>query len=74
MCAGLAPHLQRVGPCVCVELKPKGGRLPHPGAPLGTGAAAELRRRVPRYSLHMLLKHAEVGARAGSSSRPGGLG
>jgi len=49
---------QAVGPCLCVEIKPKAGFMPtgvHSAVPL-----TSIKRQYPRFMLHQLLKHLKV--------------
>jgi len=47
-----------VGPCLCVEVKPKAGFKPT--GPRSAVPAGSIKRRVSRFMLHQLLKHLKV--------------
>lgn len=51
----LHPELPRVGPVVCVEVKPKAGFMP-----TSPYVKAAIKRKLPRFVLHQLLKHVKV--------------
>ncbi|WIA23804.1 hypothetical protein OEZ85_013479 [Tetradesmus obliquus] len=52
--AAVPAGFRRVGPCVCVEVKPKAGFMPGGGSAV---AAGSIKRRLPRFTMHQLLKH-----------------
>ena len=51
--------------CLCVEIKPKWGTMPGPNFFLPPGPGSDLKRKVPRFKLHQMLKRGERGARRG---------
>jgi hypothetical protein len=57
--AGMIPadHLA-VGPCLCVEIKPKAGFMPT--GPQSAVSLTSIKRQYPRFMLHQLLKHLKV--------------
>jgi hypothetical protein len=58
ICAALIPaEFSTIGPRVCVEIKPKAGCMPAAGSPV---AADSIKRRLPRFMMHQLLKHLKV--------------
>lgn len=56
----LPPGYTKVGPCVCVEIKPKSG---HVSSSPYISRENDIKRHVPRYQMHMLMKHMKVGTR-----------
>jgi hypothetical protein len=57
-----------VGPCLCVEIKPKAGVMPQSAAAVPQDS---LKRQHPRFLLHQLLKHKQVGRVTPQSPPPG---
>jgi hypothetical protein len=55
--AAVPAGFARIGPCVCVEIKPKAGFMPGAGSAV---AADSIKRRLPRFTMHQLLKHLKV--------------
>jgi hypothetical protein len=56
--AGTIPAgFSSVGPCVCIEVKPKAGTMPGAGSAV---VADSIKLRLPRFTMHQLLKHLKV--------------